>query len=284
MSRARFACNLGLIVAAAIVSVPLLWMIMSSIKPFSDIFAWPPKLFPSSVTLDHYVRVLEGTNFPRYFLNSTIVAVLVVVSNLLIALPCGYAFARLPIPGKDLAFLVVLGTMMIPSHVTTIPLFILARNFPLVGGNDVMGAGGTGLLNTYLGIALPHLVLTFTIFLARQFFLDLPAEIRDSGRIDGASEVRVFASLYLPISLPIVATIAIFSFVTAWDDFFWPLVVTTTDRMRTAQIGLSVFRSQFSSEWGALFAASVLIVLPVVIVFLFNQRLFIRGLATGATK
>lgn len=284
MNRARMACNVGLIATALVVCLPLLWMVMSSIKPMSDIFAWPPRLLPTSITFDHYARVIQETNFPRYFLNSVIVAVMVVVTNLAIAVPAGYAFARLPIPGRDVLFLVVLGTMMIPGHVTTIPLFILARNVPFLGGNDFMGAGGTGLLNTYFGIALPHLVLTFTIFLARQFFLDLPGEIRESGRIDGASELRIFTSLYLPISLPIVATVGIFSFVTAWDDFFWPLVVTTTDSMRTAQIGLSVFRSQFSSEWGALFAASVLVVLPVVLVFLFNQRFFIKGLATGATK
>lgn len=284
MNRARLACDVGLLMAAIIVSLPLLWMILSSVKPMSDIFAWPPRLLPTSLTLENYFQVIQKSNFPRYFLNSIIVATMVVVTNLLIAVPAGYAFARLPIPRRDLIFLVVLGTMMIPSHVTTIPLFILARNVPLVGGNDIWGAGGTGLLNTYFGIALPHLVLTFTIFLARQFFLDLPAEIRDSGRIDGASEMRVFASLYLPISLPIIATVAIFSFVSAWDDFFWPLVITTSDSMRTAQIGLSVFRSQFSSQWGALFAASVLVVLPVVVVFLFNQRFFVKGLATGATK
>ncbi|HET8985160.1 MAG TPA: carbohydrate ABC transporter permease, partial [Trueperaceae bacterium] len=171
MNRARLACNIGLIVTALVVCIPLLWMVMSSIKPMSDIFAWPPRLFPTSVTFDHYVRVLQETNFPRYFVNSIVVAAMVVVSNLAIALPAGYAFARLPIPGRDLLFLVVLGTMMIPGHVTTIPLFILARTVPLFGGNDLFGAGGTGLLNTYFGIALPHLVLTFTIFLSRQFFL-----------------------------------------------------------------------------------------------------------------
>ncbi len=284
MSRAKLACNVGLLLAAILACLPLIWMLMSSIKPMSDIFAWPPRLFPTSLTLDNYVQVIKESHFPRYFLNSVIVASMVVVTNLFIALPAGYAFARLPIPKRDLIFLIVLGTMMIPTNVTTIPLFILARNVPLIGGNDILGAGGTGLLNTYFGIALPHLVLTFTIFLARQFFLDIPAEIRDSGRIDGASEIRVFASLYLPISLPIVATVAIFSFVSAWDDFFWPLVITTSDSMRTAQIGLSVFQSQFSSQWGALFAAAVLVVLPVVVVFLFNQRFFIKGLATGATK
>lgn len=284
MTRARLACNIGLLIAALIVSLPLLWMLLSSFKPQADIFAWPPRLLPTSLTLDNYQYVLQNTSFPRYFFNSLVVSVMVVVANLLVALPAGYAFARLPIPGRDAVFLVVLGTMMIPSNITTIPLFILARSFPLLGGNDLLGAGGTGLLNTYLGIALPHLVLTFTIFLSRQFFLDLPAELADSGRIDGATEFRIFRSLYLPISLPIVATVAIFSFVTAWDDFLWPLVITTSDSMRTAQIGLSVFRSQFASQWGALFAASVLVVLPVVLVFLFNQRFFIKGLATGATK
>lgn len=284
MTRARLACNIGLLIAALIVSLPLLWMLLSSFKPQADIFSWPPRLLPTSLTLDNYQYVLQNTSFPRYFFNSLVVSVMVVVANLLIALPAGYAFARLPIPGRDAVFLVVLGTMMIPGNITTIPLFILAKSFPLLGGNDLLGAGGTGLLNTYLGIALPHLVLTFTIFLSRQFFLDLPAELADSGRIDGATEFRIFRSLYLPISLPIVATVAIFSFVTAWDDFLWPLVITTSDSMRTAQIGLSVFRSQFASQWGALFAASVLVVLPVVLVFLFNQRFFIKGLATGATK
>lgn len=284
MSRARVACNLGLILAAIISCLPFLWMLLGSVRPPTDIFAWPPRLLPHEVTIEHYLGVLQRTNFPTYFLNSLIVSAMVVVSNLAIAVPAGYAFARLPIPGRDIAFMFVLATMMIPINVTVIPLFLLAQNFPLAGGNDLFGSGGTGLLNTHVGIALPNLVQAFAIFLARQYFLDLPAEIADSGRIDGASEVRIFTLLYLPLAAPIVATIAIFTFVTSWDDFFWPLIVTTTDSMRTAPVGLAIFRSQFSTDWGALFAASVLLVLPVVVVFLFNQRFFIHGLSSGAGK
>ena len=284
MRSTRTLLNLTLVLCALIAFAPFAWMILSSLKPQSEIFAWPPRLLPTHLTGEHYRYALEATGFPRYFLNSLIVTSMVVAGNLLVAVPAGYAFARLPLPGRDTLFMFVLGTMMIPGGITVIPLFLIAKNFPLVGGNDILGSGGIGLLNTYPGLALPHLVLAFAIFLSRQYFQGLPGELADAARIDGASEGAIFWRVYLPLALPLTGTVGIFSFVNGWDDFLWPLIVTTGDEMRTVQIGLSAFQSQGSTNWGPLLAAAVLVTIPIVVVFLANQRHFISGLTTGSSK
>lgn len=284
MNRTAPWLNLMLVLCALIVLAPFIWMLLGSLKPQSEIFAYPVRLLPSRLTLEHYSFALTSTGFPRYFFNSLVVAGLVMAGNLLISVPAGYAFARLPFAARDTLFMLVLGTMMVPSGVTIIPLFLIAKNFPLLGGNNWLGQGGTGLIDNYLGLALPNLVLAFTIFLARQYFLDLPGELADAARIDGATERTIFSRVYLPLARPLVGTLAIFSFVTAWDDFLWPLIVTSRDEMRTVQLGLSVFQTQGAVNWGPLLAAAILVMLPVIIVFAANQRSFVSGLTAGSSK
>lgn len=273
----------ALLVAIAVVMAgPFLWMLSSAFKPNEELFAYPPVWIPTKPTLEHFVNAFRYTQFDRYFLNSALVSTTATILNLFLCSLAGYAFAHLDFPGKSILFFAILGTMMIPVYVTLIPLFILVKMFPLVGGNNILGQGGTGLIDTYGGLLLPHIILVFGVFLTRQFFSSIPRELGDAARVDGAGEFDIYLRIYLPLSRPVMGTLAIFVFTSVWDDFLWPLVVTNSDRMRTVQLGLQVFQSQFRVEWGPLMAATLVVTLPVLLVFLLNQRHFVRGIvATG---
>lgn len=273
-----------LIVVSIIMAAPFIWMFLSSIKPNHELFAYPPVWFPTTVTFEHYVNAFRYTEFSRYFLNSFIVTGVTVVSNLFLCSLAGYAFARMDFYGKNAVFFALLGTMMIPIHVRLIPLFISIRMFPLAGGNNLFGQGGIGLIDTYLGLMLPHLVNIFGVFLMRQFFQSIPQELSDAAKIDGASEFGTYLRIFLPLSKPALTTLAIFVFSGSWDDFLWPLVVTSSRQMRTVQLGLQVFQSQFTVDWGPLMAATLVVTLPVLIVFLFGQKYFVQGIATTGLK
>jgi multiple sugar transport system permease protein len=196
----------------------------------------------------------------------------------------GYAFARLRFPGNKLLFLLVLATLMVPYQVTIIPLFVIIRHMPLFGGNDILGQGGIGWINSYWGLVVPGAVGAFGIFMLRQFFQTLPVELEDAARIDGAGELRIFWQIMLPLAMPAIATLAIFSFQAGWNAFFWPLLITTTDDMRTIQLGLTVFVQQYSTQWDQLMAATVVATTPVILAFAVGQRLLVRGIAFTGLK
>ncbi len=269
---------------AIVMAGPFAWMLMSSFKPNQELFAYPPVWIPTKITFEHFVNAFRYTNFARYFLNSAVVSVTATLLNLFFCSLAGYSFARLDFPGKSLIFFAVLATMMIPVYVTLIPLFILVRRFPLAGGNNLSGQNGTGLINTYWGLILPYIVSVFGVFLTRQFFTSIPTEINDAARVDGASEFTIYSKIYLPLSRPVLATLAIFSFTGVWDDFLWPLVITNSEHMRTVQLGLQIFRSQFLVDWGPLMAATLVVTLPVLLIFIFNQRHFVKGVVTTGLK
>ncbi|MDK2931258.1 MAG: multiple sugar transport system permease protein [Bacillota bacterium] len=269
---------------AVIMAGPFVWMLLSSFKPNQELFAYPPVWIPTRITFEHFINAFRYTNFARYFLNSTIVSVTATLLNLFFCSLAGYAFARLDFPGKNLIFFAILATMMIPVYVTLIPLFILVKRFPLAGGNNLFGQNGTGLINTYWGLVLPYVVSVFGVFLTRQFFSSIPTELNDAARVDGASEFAIYSRIYLPLSRPVLATLAIFSFTGVWDDFLWPLVITNSEHMRTVQLGLQIFRSQFLVDWGPLMAATLVVTLPVLLIFIFNQRHFVKGVVTTGLK
>jgi multiple sugar transport system permease protein len=196
----------------------------------------------------------------------------------------GYAFALLPFRGSLALFIVLISTTAIPVSVTLIPLFLMTRGIPLAGGNDIFGHGGSGLIDTLAGVMLPYLVLPMNIFLARQYFSSASVELAEAARIDGAGEWQIFRRIYLPLARPLVAVVAIFSFVGAWDDFLWPLVVTNSAESQTVQLALARFLASGNVQYGPLMAGAVLATIPVVILFLFNQRAFVAGLADGSVK
>jgi multiple sugar transport system permease protein len=174
--------------------------------------------------------------------------------------------------------------MMIPGQITMIPVFILLKRMPLFGGNNLFGSGGSGWLNTYWGLIIPGSAGAFGIFLLRQFFGTLPKDLDDAARIDGCSESGIYWRIALPLSKPALTTLGIFTFTGTWNEFLWPLLVTSKDSMKTLQIGLQVFQSQYVTKWDLLMAGTVMVTLPVIVVFILGQKYFTQGIATSGLK
>jgi multiple sugar transport system permease protein len=267
--------------------MPFLWVVSLALKGPQESLAYPPDLIPHALTFNNFSTVLSNEVMLGAFINSVLVAAIAIATNVAFTTLAGYAFARLRFPGREIVFFVLIASTMVPGAVTLVPLFLMTRGFPLVGGNDLLGHGGVGLLNTIPGLVLPHVIQALNIFLARQFFLELPEDWAEAARLDGASEFLTFLRVYLPLSRPMVATIAILSFTSAWEDFLWPLVVTSSPDSYTVQVALSVLAGTGgggSADWGPVMAAAVLATLPLLLVFLFFQRHFVEGLASGGVK
>ncbi|MDQ3811605.1 MAG: carbohydrate ABC transporter permease [Chloroflexota bacterium] len=280
----RLSAHAILLFGAALMLMPFAWMLSTSLKPAHELFTVPPTWIPSEPRWETYVRAMSAGNFGRYATNSLILAVANTTSNVLLSALAGYAFARLRFPGSKVLFLLVLATLMVPYQVTIIPLFVIVRHMPLFGGNDILGQGGIGWINSYWGLIVPGAVGAFGIFMLRQFFQTLPVELEDAARIDGAGELRIFWQIMLPLAMPALATLAIFSFQAGWNAFLWPLLITTTDDMRTIQHGLTVFVQQYSTQWDQLMAATVVATMPVILAFAVGQRLLVRGIAFTGLK
>jgi multiple sugar transport system permease protein len=239
-------------------------------------------LIPSHPTTENFGTAFADAGLGRALGNSAIVTLVAVLTNCFAAVAAGYAFALLPFPGSKALFYLLISTAAVPVSVTLIPLFLMAKGFPLVGGNNLAGAGGSGLLDSLGGVVLPYLVMPMNVFLGRQFFSSSDLVLAEAARIDGAGEWTIFRRIYLPLARPLVAVTAIFSFTAVWDDFLWPLVVTSSPEVQTVQLAVARFLSSGNVQYGPLMASAVLVTLPVLAVFLFNQRSFISGLADGS--
>lgn len=281
---ARAVLHLTLATGALLVAGPFLWMISVSLTPAADVFAWPPRLLPRPLRFENYAEALVRLQFARYLVNSLVVAGAATASVLVLDSLAGYAFARLRFPGRNVLFLFILGTVMIPVQVTMIPIFIMFRGAPLLGGNDLFGAGGTGLIDTYPALVIPWMATTFGTYLMREFFSMLPGELTDAARIDGCGELQIFARVYLPLAKPALATVGILTFTEVWNSFLWPLLMTTSPGMRTLQLALSAFKGQYFTEWHLLMAATVITCLPVFVIYLLGQRHFVQGIALTGFK
>lgn len=272
------------IVLCLIVLFPILWMLVTSLKLPEEVAQDPYRLFPTHWDVGNYPAAWQSADFARYVFNSASISITAAVLQVLLCASAGYAFARLAFPGRNVLFGLTLATIMVPPQVTIVPLFVLLKNLPLTGGNGWSGQGGTGLLDTYAALLAPHVVGAFGIFLMRQFFLTLPGELADAGRIDGAGELTIFWRIFLPLTWPAVATLAIFSFQDTWNDFLWPLVVTKTDAMKTVQLALSIFQQEYNTQWTLLMAATTTISLPIVVLFIVFQRSFRQGVVLSGLK
>ncbi|MGD8195145.1 carbohydrate ABC transporter permease [Herbiconiux sp. P18] len=279
----RVGSIIVLVLVTVAVLTPFVWVISLSFTPESEAFG-SVSLVPAHPTLDNYATAFVDADLARALFNSIVVGGVTVLTNCLFAVLAGYAFAMLPFPGNRAVFYTLISTAAIPISVTLIPLFLMARGIPLVGGNDILGQGGSGLLNTLAGVILPYIVMPMNIFLARQFFTSAPLELGEAARMDGAGELRIFFRVYLPLAKPLIAVVAIFSFTGVWDDFLWPLVVTTSEEVQTVQLALARFLGSGNVQYGPLMAGTVIATIPVLVVFLFNQRSFISGLADGSVK
>lgn len=264
------------IVTSAIMIGPLYWMLATSFKPSGDVFASPPKWIPNPWTLANYRDVFTLLPFGRFFINSVIVTLSIVAVNILFDTAAAYAFAKLRFPGRDILFFMLLVTLMVPFQVNLIPLFRI-----MVGLHRLSPYLG---VNTYFGLIAPSAIQVFGIFLLRQFIRSIPDDILDSARVDGASEFKILRSIVFPLALPGIATLAIFTFLSAWNDFLWPLIVTQTDQMRTLPVGLALLARKQEINWGDTMAGTVITAMPMIAVFLVLQRRFIEGLTSGAIK
>ena len=264
--------------------VPFVWMMLTSVKSRADIAAYPPRLLPTEWVFSNYTAALDYAPFGTYFRNSLIIAIGHTVINLVLASMAGYALARVPFRGRNVVFMSILAMMMIPTYTKIVPQYLIAKSIPFFGGNDYLGRGGYGWLDSWWALIIPGALTPFAIFLFRQFYLSLPAELEEAARIDGMGEFGIFARVMTPLVKPAVATVALITFETSWNNFLWPLLVTTRDDLRVIQVGLSVFQQAERTEWSYLMAGSTLATLPMIVLFLFAQRYFVQGFATAGIK
>jgi multiple sugar transport system permease protein len=247
-------------------SLPFIWMLVSSVKPEAEVRRIPPTWLPETVTLENYQTLFDRLSFPTYFFNSTLVAVVVTLGNVVFCSMLGYALAKLEFRGKGVIFALVLGMLMVPAIAILVPLFVLVSNL--------------GLTNTYPGLILPYLAAPLGVFLMRQYFLGLPDELIQAARVDGASEFRIFWNVMLPLCGPALATLAILTFLGSWNNFIWPLVVAQTEDRYTLPVALALYSvGQNATQYGVLLAGAVVVVLPVIAIFLALQRYFVQGIA-----
>ena len=251
--------------------LPLGWMLSASLMPLSEVIKVPPVWFaPTKYTVGNFSEVWFNIGFWRFSLNSAFVALTITTCQLLTSTMAGFAFARYEFPGRTVIFIVILSTLMIPFQVIMIPLFIMMAKL--------------GLVNTYWGMIVPAIVTPFGIFLMRQFMLSVPKSLLEAARIDGASEPFIYARIMLPLSKPAIAALTIFTFLSAWDDFLWPLIIINSKQKWTLPIAMSRFTEQYISQTHLQMAGAAVMFLPVLIVFLLMQRNFIEGVAMTGLK
>ena len=271
----KFRIFLGysvLILIAISMLYPFFAMINLSFVDNSEIFSHAGRIFHPDMTLDNYKNVFDDIPLSLYFLNSLIVALITTIGQVIFASLAGYAFARMNFKYKNALFLIILITMLIPPQVNIIPLFFLMRELHLI--------------DTYQALILPGLFGGFGIFLMRQYFLGLPKDLEESAKIDGCNLFESFFKIALPLALPAVATLSIFTFVTTWNSFMWPLIVTNSESMRTLPVGLAIYKGSFReiTLWGELLACSVICTVPVIGVFLLGKKYFISDILQGGVK
>ncbi len=267
---ARFAVYAQLVIGAVLMVIPMLWMVSASLMPAGQASTYPPRLFPREVTLEHYVALFTRLDLGRSLVNSALIAVTVTVVSIVINSMAGYAFAKLRFRGRDALFRVLAAALVIPVQVSMLPLFLLMKQL--------------GLINTYWGVIVPGLASIFGIFLIRQYAQSIPDDLLDAARMDGAGELRIYTSIVLPTIVPILATMAIWTFLSTWNDFMWPLIVLSDDAKWTLPVALANLSGEHVQDTELMMAGSVLTILPVMMVFLFLQRYYIQGVMVGSVK
>ena len=262
-----------LIILGVIFAFPFFWMVTSALKPQYQIFVWPPQWIPDPIMWENFAEALGNPLLPfhLFFRNTMIIEVAVLTGRLLSCTLVAYGFARLRAPGKNVIFAILLATLMLPAPVTMIPKFILFNRL--------------GWVNTFLPLTVPHWFgEAYAIFLMRQFFMSIPRELEEAARIDGASTLQVIRYIIVPLSVPVLTVISILTFKDNWNDFMNPLIYLNNSRLYTLSLGLAFFNGQYDVQMNLLMAASVAIMLPILILFFFAQRAFVEGIALTGLK
>ncbi len=261
----------GLLIGGAVFTLlPLLWMISASLMPAGEALALPLRWLPSRPTLEHYTALFSRLNLGRAFLNSLFLSSAITAVSLFCNAAAGYAFAKLRFRGRDRLFALLLATLVVPPQVGVLPLFLEIK--------------ALGLVNSRLGVLAAGIATVFGIFLVRQFALSIPDELLDAARVDGASEMRIFFSVVLPILRPILITLGVFTFLAAWNDFMWPLVVLTDEAKQTLPVALANLSGEHVQDAELMMAGAVITVLPVLLLFFALQRHYVAGILMGSVK
>jgi len=265
------AAYIILLLGVVVSLFPYFLALTTALKPPDQIFSSAPWTLPNPVTWQNFIDVMTKYNFLAYAWHTLIFATILTIGQLIFSTLAAYAFARMEFPGREQIFWLYLATLMVPTIVTLIPLFIIMRTF--------------GLVNTWVGLVLPFLLGTpFGIFLMRQFFLTIPKDLENAARIDGAGTMQILFRVILPISRPILATLAIVTFVPAWNSFTWPLIITDTDNLRVLTVGISAFQSNFGTQWNLMMAAGFIALGPLLILFFLFQQQIVRSIHLSGFK
>ncbi len=260
-----------LIIIATITLGPFLWLLGTSLKSASEsVYGYPPKFIPEKITFINYAKAMEAFPFFKYLFNSVFVSVITVTSNIIISSLAGFALSRIDFKGKNIIFIMILSTMIVPFQMLMIPLYELCILL--------------GIENSYLGLAVPHLVTAFGIFIMRQAFLKVPKELDESAFIDGASTFTLWLKILLPVVKPSIVTLAIFSFVSSWGDFLWPLIIVNKENYFTLPLGVNKLNGIFVADMKIISSGAILSIIPMLIVFLSLQKYFISGATEGSLK
>ena len=262
--------TISMLVILLVIAFPFLWLIISSFKHEKDIISFPPRIFADSYTLDNYIKVWTTIPLLDYIKNTVIFAGGTVITSVFFDSLAGYAFARMRFKGKSVLFYFVLLTMMIPFQVFMIPLFIEVNLL--------------GMLDTYAGLIIPRMTTAFGIFMMRSFFITLPDSLEEAARIDGLSEFNIFLKIMLPLSKPTLLSLGIFTLMNSWNDLLYPLILTSSSKMRTLPAGLALFTGQNISFYGPVMAGTVISLLPLLVVYIFAQKYFVQGTAMSGMK
>ncbi len=250
--------------------IPILWAVSASLKPVSDIFKIPVEWIPKTMLWSNYIDPFVDHRFEMYFLNSIMVGVIVTGSSLLFCSLAGYSLSKFRYPGRDVVFMLILSTLMIPFEVVVIPLYLVIRDF--------------GWVDTYWGLILPAALTPFGVFLMRQFIFTIPDEYMQAARIDGASEIRIFFQVVMPLSRSALSTLMILTFMTSWNSFLWPLIIVNRDQLRTLPLGLAVFHGEYFTMYNQLMAVCILAILPILLLFIVMQKSFMSAMTAGGLK
>ncbi len=270
MKLKKIALHVFLILTGAITLAPFVWMLSASLMPDGHTNVYPPRFFPDIFTLSQYTRLFARLSIGRNFLNSFILSVSVTLISLFFNSMAGYAFAKYRFKGKNQLFKFLLSSMIIPAQVTMLPLFLMLKS--------------VGLINTYMAIIIPGMANIFGIFMIRQYALSIPDSLLEAARIDGAGDFQIYYTIILPLCMPILITLAIFTFLGTWNDFLWPLIALTDNSMYTLPVALANLMGEHSKDPELMMAGSVITVIPVIIVFLSLQRYYIKGIMMGGVK
>ncbi|MDJ0334066.1 carbohydrate ABC transporter permease [Salinibacterium sp. G-O1] len=279
----RVLFYLVLSIAAFAMVVPFLWMVLTSLKSPAEVnsFSW----LPTELHWENYGDAMSAAPFLDYFRNSFILAVGQTALTLTFATAAGYALAKLPIRGKKYVMWYVIALLMVPFQVVIVPLFLVVKQIPLFGGNDIFGQGGSGWLDSWWGLIIPLSMGPLFIFLSRQFFTTLPDELAEAARIDGVSEYGIFVRIMLPLVKPALVTIGVFQIEASWNSFIWPLIATRSPDLRPLQLGLAIFsQDELNVQWNYLMAGATLATVPMIVLFILAQRYFVEGLASSGLK